>query len=149
MFEVKYLFVLVPVWLGFAAAIVWQAVFGSLSERTVAALIAKKCGSPDSALTLSELGLPRTAAAVLKKGSALRRLVKTPESDENRYYLPPDAADKAAQMYKTRGGGAFQTVILILLLTAVLFILWIALSLVVDPDTVKLPFIGNQKETLK
>ena len=125
-----------------AAIMLWynQRVPGS----AVRALNSKKANSPDTALTLAELGCDNIfiRTALKRSDSTLRKVVystnntakiKKEDFSEARFYIPEEQKDRAEIKYKAKN-----TTIPIVLLTIVLMLILALLSLKYIPKLLEL-----------
>lgn len=151
MFDFKIFLILVPVWLGVAIVTLWTGFSLPRSKKTVERLFENKCRDEKSALTLSDLGLPKSTALLLRRGSSLRRVVDADAgaarpagaaelAPEPRYYIRPENDERARKMFCAQRSGIVQSLIMLLIFTASLVLIWIVSSLIFDTQSLKLPF---------
>ncbi len=151
MFDFKIFLILAPIWLGVVIITLWLAFSLPTAKKTVERLLEKGCDSQDTALSLKELGVGRAAALLLGRGSSLRRVVDAEGersrragaadvSEDRRFFIRPENAEKAKTMYCRPRSGFAQALVMLVIFTAAFFALWILASLIFDTTDLKLPF---------
>ena len=152
MFDFKIFLILAPVWLAVVIITLWLSFSLPRAKRAVERLFEKGCRDEASALTLGELGLPKSTAVLLRRGSSLRRVVDADGagapraagaaqlSPEPRFFIRPENAERARSMFGKERAGMARGLIVLAVFTAAFVLLWIAASLIFDTQSLRLPF---------
>jgi hypothetical protein len=89
-------------------------------------ILEKKALSPDTALTLNELGInPKNIFVkfALRKNSTFRKIVLAPEDDETRFYIPEARRIREEIRFRKKGNGVIGVLIAIIVFSLMAFVL--------------------------
>lgn len=123
-------------WIGIIMALIGSFYSNYYLGSFVDKLIGAGASSPESAKSLSELGIENRPmlARSLREGSVLRKTIQVAEFDKTnisigdrasmaeKYYIPEDKQVTAQKRFRTKGNGVISLVISVIVITAVLLL---------------------------